>query len=75
MSAQILPACYLFLSFAWLGSLYNAYHDFIQLYTVYFQHFKHTSFVDGLPYTLDPNSQTLHHQPSILNVIILHPGP
>mmetsp|Transcript_55624 Transcript_55624/g.132077 ORF Transcript_55624/g.132077 Transcript_55624/m.132077 type:complete len:580 (+) Transcript_55624:141-1880(+) len=49
---QVLPACYLFLTFAWGGSLYNAYHDSIQLYTVYFQHFKHTTFVDGMSYRI-----------------------
>jgi len=47
---QILPACWLFLSFAWLGSLYNAYHDAKQLYSVYFQHFKSTKFVDDMSF-------------------------
>ena len=47
---QILPACWLFLSLAWLGSLYNAYHDAKQLYSVYFQHFKSTKFVDDMSF-------------------------
>ena len=49
---QVLPACYLFLAFAWVGSLYNAYHDSNQLYTVWFQHFKETLFIDSMSFRM-----------------------
>jgi hypothetical protein len=34
---QVLPAAYLFMVVAWIGSLYNAYYDMHQLWEVYLQ--------------------------------------
>ena len=37
MRIQVLPAAYLFMVVAWIGSLYNAYYDMHQLWEVYLQ--------------------------------------
>lgn len=43
---QVLPACFLFMALAWLGSVYNAYQDAMQLYNVFVEHYRETSYVD-----------------------------
>ena len=32
--AQVLPAAYMFMVIAWVGSIYNAYYDVAQVFTM-----------------------------------------
>eukprot|EP00277_Geminigera_cryophila_P004399 CAMPEP_0179427360 /NCGR_PEP_ID=MMETSP0799-20121207/13335_1 /TAXON_ID=46947 /ORGANISM="Geminigera cryophila, Strain CCMP2564" /LENGTH=561 /DNA_ID=CAMNT_0021202383 /DNA_START=95 /DNA_END=1780 /DNA_ORIENTATION=+ len=45
---QILPAAYMFMAIAWIGSLYNAYYDIHQLWDVYMQHHHEGRFFNGV---------------------------
>ena len=45
---QVLPAAYMFMILAWIGSLYNAYHDVHQLWDVYMQKHYRQKFFDSI---------------------------
>lgn len=37
-TVQVVPAALLFLGLAWVGSIYNAYHDICQIYSMWLMH-------------------------------------